>query len=116
AKALAIIKSAKGATRLAKLHARFSEIIVDEFQDCSAMEYDILDALRVARIGVMVVADPNQAIYGFRQDNPDLYSKFRTSLPDGCVVSLDENFRSSPVICSLVASLAGASGEVVVAC
>lgn len=104
--ALAVLGTDRGAKRLEVLARRFTEIIVDEFQDCSQVEHAILDRLRAAAIKVLVVADPDQAIYGFRQAESHIYDDFRNGVDDSALVQLTVNYRSSPVICQLIASLA----------
>jgi DNA helicase-2/ATP-dependent DNA helicase PcrA len=52
-----------------------------------------------------VVADPDQAIYEFRQAEPSSYLNYRQGLPEDAIVYLDENWRSSPAICALASSL-----------
>jgi len=52
------------------LAARFAEVIVDEGQDCNPLDCDILTWLRNAGVPVTLVADPDQAIYGFRHGTP----------------------------------------------
>ena len=59
---------------------RFQELIVDEFQDCDETEYHLLARLKHAGIHVVVVADPDQAIYEFRQTSTGLYEAFRGRL------------------------------------
>jgi hypothetical protein len=85
------------------LAARFSEVIVDEGQDCDERELAILRSLRSAGVRVVMVADFDQAIYEFRDARPDLVREFAGELPGGA--RLAGNFRSSPAICRLTASL-----------
>jgi DNA helicase II / ATP-dependent DNA helicase PcrA len=63
-----------------RLATRFAEIIVDEFQDCSAIEHEILHQLEGLGIRIVVVADPDQAIYEFRQAAPRSYVEYRETL------------------------------------
>jgi hypothetical protein len=88
-----------------RLATRFSEVIVDEFQDCSAIEHDILRAIHSLGVRVVAVADPDQAICEFRQAEPNSYVDYREALSSDHVVYLDENWRSSPAICALTSSL-----------
>jgi DNA helicase II / ATP-dependent DNA helicase PcrA len=88
-----------------RLSLRFSEIIVDEFQDCSETELEIIDALTGLGIDVVVVADPDQAIYEFRQASPSVYKRYRQSLDPATIAELTTNYRSTPAICRLVNSL-----------
>jgi DNA helicase II / ATP-dependent DNA helicase PcrA len=48
------------------LSAKYSELVVDEAQDCSAADLHILTQLLHASLPLVLVADPDQAIYGFR--------------------------------------------------
>ncbi|TDW22120.1 UvrD-helicase domain-containing protein [Kribbella kalugense] len=82
---------------------RFSEVIVDEIQDCCEEDILVLELLREAGICLTVVGDLEQAIYGFRQQTATRLSAFLHGLPAG--ERLDGNFRSSPAICSIVDSL-----------
>lgn len=114
--ALEMLNGSKGATILARLAARFDEVIVDEFQDCSTVEHALLGMLVDAGIRVVVVADPDQSIYSFRQAEPSTYASYRASVAPAAIVVLDENYRSSPVICTLVASLAESPTADVISC
>lgn len=105
AKALEILRSDRGAHILTLLARRFQEIIVDEFQDCSTVEHQIIKLLASAGIETLVVADAEQAIYEFRGATAELYEQYRASIPELSRRSLVENYRSSPVICELITSI-----------
>jgi DNA helicase-2/ATP-dependent DNA helicase PcrA len=80
---------------LAELLAhRFSEAIVDEIQDCCEEDLLVLELLRHAGVGLVVVGDPDQAIYGFRTQSPKHLPEFLATLDAGD--RLNGNFRSSP--------------------
>ncbi|WP_083213354.1 ATP-dependent helicase [Mycobacterium malmoense] len=102
-RALTILDSVESPLPL--LARRFSEVIIDEFQDCDAIEHAIVDRLTDAGIHVVAVADPDQAIYEFRQTNSTLYEQFRDGVPVGDRANLTTCYRSTPVICSLINSL-----------
>lgn len=98
----------RNATNL--LSARFDEIIVDEAQDCSALDLAILAELREAKVPLVFVCDPDQAIYEFRGALPDNVRHFGESL--GNQVTLAGNWRSSSAICGLASTLrAGATAR-----
>jgi DNA helicase-2/ATP-dependent DNA helicase PcrA len=84
---------------------RFAEIIVDEAQDCNPLDLQLLRWLRDSGLAVSVVADPDQAIYGFRQGNPADLVAFGALYPLEDQRELTGNFRSSPAICGLAATL-----------
>lgn len=89
------------------LSGRFDEIVIDEAQDCSDLDLAILAELRDAGIPLVFVCDPDQAIYEFRGAQPDRVRSFGESL--GASVDLVGNWRSSPAICALAATLRPAS-------
>ncbi|MGB3763000.1 MAG: UvrD-helicase domain-containing protein [Ornithinimicrobium sp.] len=103
-RALDVLKDADNIC-LQRLAMRFQELIVDEFQDCDETEYQLLARLKHAGIHVVVVADPDQAIYEFRQTLTGLYEAFRGRLEPDEIANLTTCFRSTPAICSLVTSL-----------
>ena len=91
--------------------ARFTRVLVDEFQDTDPLQAEILlylagadaeerDALRlVPRPGsLFVVGDPKQSIYRFRRADIAAYVGFREILKasGGGIVPLTANFRSVP--------------------
>jgi DNA helicase-2/ATP-dependent DNA helicase PcrA len=85
------------------LAARFAEIIVDEAQDCGPEELAVLGALKNAGVQIVMVGDLDQAIYEFRRAQPTAVRDFARLLPRGR--RLNGNYRSTPAICSAVASL-----------
>ena len=96
------LRDGRGAPILSAMAARFRTLIVDEAQDCSPIDLEILGRLRDAGIRVVAVADPNQAIFRFRGANADALTAFAASMK---ALPLDENFRSSHIICQFASSL-----------
>jgi len=96
--------SAIGSALIACLSARFAEIIVDEAQDCDEHQLDVLGALAEAGVRLVVVADPEQAIYEFRDARPDLLAKFTEKMTR---LELTGNWRSTPGICGVANSMRG---------
>src|SRR5699024_5889225 len=72
-----------------RLATRFGEIIIDEFQDCSETEVRIVRALKKRGIHVVAVADPDQAIYEFRDASPEHYRNFRDEIPAEAIIDLE---------------------------
>ncbi|WP_280316029.1 ATP-dependent helicase [Nocardia abscessus] len=85
------------------LHSRFSEIVIDEAQDCSVADLELLDAIRRRGIPLMVVADPDQSIYGWNGADVARLLRLRDDLTT--TVVLDGNRRSTPPICALAATI-----------
>jgi DNA helicase II / ATP-dependent DNA helicase PcrA len=82
---------------------RFSEVIVDEAQDCGPEELLILKLLKQYGVTVVAVADLDQSIFSFRRADPDGVRAFTREL--GAALSLNGNYRSSSAICALNNSL-----------
>ena len=61
--------------------ARFPEIIVDEAQDTSEVQFKIIEALADAGARIVLVGDPDQAIYQFHDARPDLFTGFSAQIP-----------------------------------
>lgn len=84
------------------INDRFAEVMVDEAQDCSTTELEILRQLRAAGVPVVVVCDPHQSIYQWRDANP---AKFADFVGDLDTIELNGNWRSSPAVCALAGTL-----------
>lgn len=88
--------------------ARFHEVMVDEGQDCNPLDLQILSWLREHGVHVTFVCDSDQAIYEFRNGNPAGVQAFKETYPVESHRGLTGNFRSSPAVCRLAATLKGA--------
>jgi DNA helicase II / ATP-dependent DNA helicase PcrA len=100
------LQSAPWSTALGRaLAARFQEVIVDEAQDCNPLDCQIIRWLHENGVTVTVVADPDQAIYGFRHGSPADLRAIANGYDDGDCLPLTGNFRSSPSICGVAATL-----------
>ncbi|WFU51783.1 UvrD-helicase domain-containing protein [Sinorhizobium terangae] len=86
--------------------ARFVEIIVDEAQDCNDDDVYVLEWLRTHGAKLVVVCDPDQAIYGFRNGCSTNFASFARTLPS---LVLNGNFRSSKTICAAAATMRATS-------
>lgn len=96
-----------GERALGPLKSRFCEIIVDEAQDCSVTDLAILEHLHAAGLSLVVVADPDQMIYGWRDADIKRLESFAAML--GRTIELTGNRRSTPTICHLASTLRAGS-------
>ncbi len=79
----------------------FRHIIVDEFQDTSMKQMDLIKRFRACRsfLSLMVVGDDAQAIYSFRDTSPEYIINFPEIMGEHVDdIPLLENHRSSPEI------------------
>ena len=80
--------------------ARYALILVDEFQDTTDVQVEILTEIAARRCSrFFLVGDSYQSIYGFAGARPELADVFAARVNARCDFSLSANFRSSkPVI------------------
>ncbi len=94
----------------AAIGRRFDHVLVDEYQDTNALQAAILRALRPDGRGLTVVGDDAQAIYSFRAATARNILDFPHHFtPPAHVVTLEQNYRSTPPIlqaCNALISLA----------
>ncbi len=90
---------------LQTVQARFSHVLVDEFQDVNAIQYALIQKLAGDGSGLFVIGDPDQAIYGFRGASAEYFEQLKTNFPKTNEVILQHTFRSTPQIISAASSL-----------
>ena len=76
----------------------FKYILVDEFQDTSGLQYQIIRMLGAGHGNVCVVGDPDQTIYSWRQAEVRNADIFRRDFPGARIIDLEENYRSTLTI------------------
>lgn len=82
---------------LARWQKQFPYILVDEFQDCSRVQYEVLGLLAEPLRNLFVVGDDDQAIYGFRGASPGILRQFCKDYAGEKIV-LAANYRSREAI------------------
>ena len=78
---------------LSQWQSRFRHILVDEFQDISPVQYEIVRLLAAPENNLFVVGDDDQSIYGFRGASPDSMKRFLADFVQAKQILLDVNFR-----------------------
>lgn len=86
---------------LNKYRNKYDYIQVDEGQDTSKVQIEIIRTIAAPRNNVFVVADDDQSIYGFRGAFPRALLNFNKMYPSGKIFYMEENFRSSKNIVSV---------------
>jgi DNA helicase-2/ATP-dependent DNA helicase PcrA len=92
--------------RMAPFTRRFRFILVDEFQDIDASQYQLIHCLAKEHRNVFVVGDQDQSIYGFRGANPEFLERFVRDFPEARVMYLERNYRSHPGIVKAATEIA----------
>ena len=80
-----------------KWSERFEYILVDEFQDTSKIQYEIIKTLAKSK-NITIVGDPDQTIYTWRYADASLIKKFKKDFVGTSTVVLDQNYRSTRTI------------------
>lgn len=79
---------------------RLRYLLVDEYQDTNAAQYDLLKLLVGPREAFTAVGDDDQAIYGWRGATLDNLRRLQTDYPRLRLFKLEQNYRSSRTILS----------------
>ena len=77
------------------IRSRFSHVMVDEFQDTSRRQYQLLHALTEAARNVCVVGDDDQSIYSWRGAEAANFDRFSGDFPERLEIKLEQNYRST---------------------
>jgi DNA helicase-2/ATP-dependent DNA helicase PcrA len=83
---------------LAHVHQQYRFFTVDEYQDISKLQQELLDTWLGDRSDLCVVGDPNQTIYSFSGANASFLENFESRYPGANVIELTKNYRSTPEI------------------
>ena len=90
----------------------FDHVLVDEYQDTNALQSSILLRLKPDGAGLTVVGDDAQAIYGFRAATVRNILDFPAQFaPPACVVTLEQNYRSTQPILAASNAVIGLARE-----
>lgn len=83
---------------LARWQSQFTFILIDEFQDISPSQYEIIKLLAAPQNNLFIVGDDDQSIYGFRGASPGSMLDFMKDYPDAARIFLDVNYRCNKQI------------------
>ncbi|MHB1320898.1 MAG: exodeoxyribonuclease V subunit beta [Acidithiobacillus ferrivorans] len=99
----------QGPALAARLRQKYPAALIDEFQDTSALQYQIFDDIYHAADNdpgtlLLLIGDPKQSIYAFRGADIDSYLQARR-LTEGRHYALGINYRSSHALVSALNAL-----------
>ncbi|MEG2353970.1 MAG: DNA helicase PcrA [Clostridium sp.] len=77
---------------------KFKYIMVDEYQDTNAAQYELIRILSMTNNNLCVVGDDDQCIYEWRGANIQNILGFENDFPGCKVVKLEQNYRSKGII------------------
>ncbi len=94
----------------AQYRAQYRTVLLDEYQDTSVGQTELLAALFPGG-GVMAVGDPNQAIYGFRGASATNLSTFHSSFGPGPDYQLSTSWRNGHAILRVANHIIGPNAQ-----
>ncbi|MGY6498207.1 MAG: ATP-dependent helicase, partial [Microcella sp.] len=81
-----------------QVREQYRFFVVDEYQDVSPLQHDLLMLWLGGRRELCVVGDASQTIYSFAGATSDYLVRFGDEFPEAAVVRLEDNYRSTPAI------------------
>ena len=80
---------------LEKWQNRIHYLLVDEYQDTNAMQYQLVKMLADRRRCLTAVGDDDQSVYAWRGARPENLEQLSKDFPDLELIKLEQNYRSS---------------------
>ncbi len=78
--------------------SRFQHVLVDEYQDTNAIQFELIERLSSIHRNLMTVGDDDQSIYGWRGADVGNILSFEKRFPDATTLRLTQNYRSTQMI------------------
>ena len=82
-------------------------LLVDEFQDINPLQFALLRSWLGPDSTLVVVGDPDQAIYGWNGADPELINTVGEHFPGCAVLHMRTNFRSTPEVLDAAGRILG---------
>ncbi|MGH2733425.1 MAG: UvrD-helicase domain-containing protein [Actinomycetota bacterium] len=80
---------------LEQYRQRWAHVLVDEFQDTNAAQFELIRLLGAPGGNVCVVGDMDQSIYAFRGADYRNLARFGEAFPRAAMITLEQNYRST---------------------
>jgi superfamily I DNA/RNA helicase len=83
---------------LAEHQEKYRYILIDEYQDTNAVQFELMATLTRPKNNICAVGDDDQSIYGWRGADVDNILGFDKHFPGTKIIRLEQNYRSSETI------------------
>ena len=87
-----------------KWSKKFDYYLIDEFQDTSKIQYEIINAIALNN-NITIVGDPDQTIYSWRGADISFINNFDSLYPNSSTITLIQNYRSTKNILKIANNL-----------
>lgn len=92
-KTIQVLSSSR--TTREKWRNKYSNILIDEFQDTNDIQFKLVKLLMGEHTNLYVVGDPDQTIYTWRGANQNIILQFESTFRNAETIILNENYRST---------------------
>ena len=83
---------------LERHRAQYRYLLIDEYQDTNAVQFQLMATLAGPDANICAVGDDDQSIYGWRGADLGNILDFETSFPNTRIIRLEQNYRSTETI------------------
>ncbi|MBI5740029.1 MAG: DUF3553 domain-containing protein [Nitrospirae bacterium] len=90
---------------LKRYQAEFSHLMIDEFQDTNAAQYNLARLLAAKHKNICAVGDDDQSIYKFRGAEVKNMHSFKKDFSKAKVIHLEQNYRSTRNILNIAGNV-----------
>lgn len=102
----AILAADENAART--FRSQYRSFVVDEYQDVTPLQQQLIDTWLGGRDELTVVGDANQTIYSFAGASHEPLLQFGTKYPGATIIRLQRNYRSTPQVIAVANRLIAA--------
>ncbi len=88
-----------------KYNNKFRYILVDEYQDTNALQFDLIRFLTQKQQNIAVVGDEDQSIYKWRGADISNILNFEVHYPRTKIIRLEQNYRSTQTILDIAGAV-----------
>ena len=88
-----------------KYNHKFRYILVDEYQDTNALQFDLISLLTQKQQNIAVVGDEDQSIYKWRGADISNILNFEVHFPRTKIIRLEQNYRSTQTILDIAGAV-----------
>src|SRR5699024_5055464 len=94
-----------------QVRSQYRHFVVDEYQDVSPLQQQLLDLWLGERKELCVVGDVSQTIYSFTGATPNYLTNFNRAFPGAEVITLNRDYRSTPQVVHLANEILARAGR-----